>query len=446
MILSIKQLLKVSERGWFTHTHLLLLSVVLNNILDALSDVVHILGGDTANRDTSVLGHVDAVLLDHGVTLLWSESSEGEHTNLSGNVGPVTWNLLLLKGSSKGSSHVVHTLAHSHELIQPLLEVLWVVEDGSGDSGSVLWWGRVVASDDDLGLAHNLGSSGLISTDKVEGSSSLSVESHDLGEGLGNNHLEASLDEKSETIGIIIEGAGGEALVGSVKEWVELLLGTDIGDLLPLLLGWVDTSWVVGAGVEEDGGAWNSVLEIGEHSADIKTLGLLVEVSVLSDLDSGGGEDLVMVSPGWVADIESSWSELGQVLTDHSEGTGSREGLEGDDSWVVDEWAVEAEEDATGSLGEVSKTINWEVLLVEGVVGDNFSLNLADNWEDIWLSIVVSVGTDTEVDLLWVLVVLEADSETEDWVSWGHWNVGELVVQNRKSGDHFEVVFVELRV
>ena len=71
-------------------------------------------------------------------------------------------------------------------------------------------------------------------------------------------------------------------------------------------------------------------------------------------------------------------------------------------------------------------SVDWEVLLVEGVVSADSSFGSSDDWEDEWLSIVVSVGTDSEVDLVGVGVVLESKGESEDWVSWSLLDVGEL--------------------
>lgn len=351
-------------------------------------------------------------------------------------MGPVTWDSLLLEGSSEGGAHIVHTLAHGDELIEPLLSSCWVVEDGGSDSSSVLWWGRVVASDDDLDLAHDAASRGLVSAHDVESSGSLTIESHDFGEGLSDDHLEALIEEKSKSIGIGVKASRGEALVSGIKEWEKVVPLADSGDLGPLLLGWVNTGWVVSAGVEEDGRSWGGSLKVGNHAIDIKTLGLLVEVSVVSEWNSSSLKDLLVVTPGWVAHVEGSWSVLGKELSNHSEGTSSRQSLQGDDSWVANEWAVEAEEDATGTLVEISISIDWEVLLVELVVGHDLGLNLAHNWENIWLSIVVAVGTNTKVDLVWVLVGLEANSESEDWINWGLWHVSELVVQQSESRDH----------
>ena len=64
--------------------------MIIDNILDALDNLVDVLVSDTADGDSAVLGHVDAVVLDHGLRLSLSEASEGEQADLGGDVGPVT--------------------------------------------------------------------------------------------------------------------------------------------------------------------------------------------------------------------------------------------------------------------------------------------------------------------------------------------------------------------
>ena len=113
--------------------------MVVDDVLDAFGDVVNVLGRDSADRDTAIFSHVNAVLLDHCIALLYSEACEGEHSYLSCDVRPVALHLLLFKGTTKGIAHVVHPGAHDNKLVEPLLAHLWVVQDSGCNSGSVLW-------------------------------------------------------------------------------------------------------------------------------------------------------------------------------------------------------------------------------------------------------------------------------------------------------------------
>jgi len=222
-------------------------------------------------------------------------------------------------------------------------------------------------------------------------------------------------------------------LVSSVEEGVESVLAADISNSMPLLLSWVNTGWVVSAGVEKHDGAWLGILEVLNHTLNIETSSLLVEVAVLSHREAGSGEDGVMVAPGWVADIESAWLEFLEEVRDDAEGTSSGKGLYGSNTSTVDVLVLPAEEDLAGTSVELLESVNWKILLVQFVIGADLSLDLAHNWENEWLSVVVAVSANTQVNLLWVLVDLETSRQTEDWVSWGHWDVCELVVQKSEA-------------
>lgn len=88
---------------------------------------------------------------------------------------------------------------------------------------------------------------------------------------------------------------------------------------------------------------------------------------------------------------------------------------------------IPSEENSSCTLVEICKSIDWKVFFLE-VLGDDSSLSFSDNWEDVWFSILRSVGTDSKVDLVWVLAVFVSDREGENWVSWSLVDVVELLV------------------
>ena len=253
---------------------------------------------------------------------------------------------------------------------------------------------------------------------------------------MSNDHIEALGEEETEAVSVLVEATRGEALVGGIEEWVELSALADIGNLLPLSISGVDTGRVVSAGVQKHARAGLSSVKVSDHAVDVKTLGLLVEVAVLAHSNSSRGEHLVVVAPSGVAHVEGAWSELGEELGNDTKGASTGQSLNRGDSGVTDKGAVEAEEDTLGALAELSKTIDGQILLIKSGISDNCCLSLADDGEDVGLAIVVAVGTDTKVDLLGVLVGLEALSQTEDRVSGGHGDVSELSVQCSESGCH----------
>lgn len=270
----------------------------------------------------------------------------------------------------------------------------------------------------------------------MESSSTFSIESHNLSERLGNNHLEALVEEVSETVSISVEESRSEALVGSVEEGEKVVLGTDISDHSPLFLSGINTSRVVGTSVEEDDRSRLGLGEIFKHSSDVETLGLGIKVSVLVDSKSSSSKDRVMVSPGRVRDVDRSISELSDESSENIEGTGSRKGLARGNSSTGDISVVPSEESTSGSLVEGGITINRGVFFIEGHVLADHLLGLADNGEDVRLTVVVTVGTNTEVNFLFESVSLESGSEGKNGVSGGLLDVLELRVHIGEAGDH----------
>ena len=70
-------------------------------------------------------------------------------------------------------------------------------------------------------------------------------------------------------------------MVGAVETTEEFLGLDDVENILPLLLSWVDTGWVVGAYVEKHKGVVLAGLEVGNHAIKVESLGLFVEVAGL---------------------------------------------------------------------------------------------------------------------------------------------------------------------
>lgn len=138
----------------------------------------------------------------------------------------------------------------------------------------------------------------------MEAASALPVETKVLGEGLGDYELETELDKEPDGGSVPVEVARSETLVGGVKEGEVTLGGHDLGDLAPLGERRVDAGGVVGAGVEEDDRALGGVREGLLHAFNVEALGLLVEVGVLGDGEADVGEDLVVVGPCWIAEVD----------------------------------------------------------------------------------------------------------------------------------------------
>jgi len=138
----------------------------------------------------------------------------------------------------------------------------------------------------------------------VEASGAFTVETKVLGETLRYDELEPLLDEVADGGVVLHQVARREALVRAVEEGKVVLLSHDVGNLLPLVEGRVDTGGIVGASMEEDDGAILGLHEGLLHAIKVQALGLLMEVRVFGDGDGYIGEDLVVVDPGRVGQVD----------------------------------------------------------------------------------------------------------------------------------------------
>jgi hypothetical protein len=104
--------------------------------------------------------------------------------------------------------------------------------------------------------------------------------------------------------GVLSEAPGSEALVCAVEEGEVVASAHDGGNLSPLGLCWIDSSGVVGAGVQEDYAATWCGLDGGKHALEVKTLGFGAVVGVCLNGEVYIGEDLVVVGPGWRGEVD----------------------------------------------------------------------------------------------------------------------------------------------
>lgn len=216
---------------------------------------------------------------------------------------------------------------------------------------------------------------------------------HVLGEGLREADVVALLDKVPDGERVLVDVAAGEALVGHVEEAV-VALRLDGGlDLLPLLDGRVDAGGVVGAGVEEEDALLGRGLEVGEQALKVEADGVLVVVAVLLDGQAGVLEDGGVVGPGRGRDVDLLGARV-EALEEggaDAQGAGAGDGLR--DGEAVEGGAVLAVGQDGGGLGELGHSGDAGVFLVQPR-GDDLLLGLADGGEDVWLALVIAVGTD----------------------------------------------------
>lgn len=357
-----------SQLACHAHNRLLRLA---NDLVNGLGKVLDIPRVETSHADAAVLGHVDVGVLAQLQDLGLAETGEAEHADLVGDVVPGARGAELLELGTQDLAHLDDAAGHGAQVVLPLGEQGGVVEDGAGDAGAVQ---RGVGDlgalqDGELGgdAGGGVGGVGGRGGDEVEAAGALAVEAKVLGEGLGDEELEALLDEVADGPGVAGEVAGGEALVGAVEEGEVVLLAQEGGDLLPLLLGRVDARGVVGAGVEEDDGAVGGGGDGGLHALKVEALCLLGEVGVLGDGEADIAEDLVVVRPRRVGDVDGAVAlvELGEEEGAEMDGTGAGDGLDGGGALLADGGRVGAEHQLVGLRGEADDTGDGGIFVVE---------------------------------------------------------------------------------
>jgi len=161
-------------------------------------EIADVLGRDTSHAYASVARHVDVVLLRQLVDLLGSEPAVAEHSDLVGDVSPVSLGAEIMESLDESGSHRDDPFSHRQDLFFPKSSELGVREDGGHDSGAMDGRIRVHRSDKNLELALD----GLrlirVGTNDVESPDSLSVESKVLGEGLTDRNQVTILDEMTD--------------------------------------------------------------------------------------------------------------------------------------------------------------------------------------------------------------------------------------------------------
>jgi hypothetical protein len=95
----------------------------------------------------------------------------------------------------------------------------------------------------------------------------------------------------------------------------------------------VDAGGVVGAGVEEDDGAFGGGFEGGEHAVEVEAFGAGGPVGVVDGVDADITEDLFVVGPGWGREVEvgEGFEEFGEEEAAQVDCAGAGDGLEGAD-------------------------------------------------------------------------------------------------------------------
>lgn len=218
----------------------------------ALGQVLHILAGDSSHRNATIVGQVDAVLLDNLLDLLWLHARETEHANLVDDVIPVLLGAQLYEVILQQAANIDDAIGHRLHILQPLGAQVLAVQDLGRNPSPMNGGIGVQATDYDLQLGNDAASLLFVGAHGGEGASTLAIQTHILGETLRQAEVMAIGLEGTYGLGIAVDVASGETLVGHVDEGIQVALLHQRRDLAPLLQSGIHAGRIVGAGVQED--------------------------------------------------------------------------------------------------------------------------------------------------------------------------------------------------
>ena len=308
----------------------------------------------------------------------------------------------------------------------PHLGKIFITEDNIDNTGTVNRRVRVEGTGKGLDTGHNNILLFRVSSHEGDATSTFTVDTEVLGEGLEQHDVVGVLGEESQGVSVLLEVTGGETLVGRV-EGAEVVLRLDnVEDVSPLFGGGVNTSGVVSANVQENDRVVLGVLEIFSEAVEVETLGLGVVVAVLLPLLAGDIDKTLVKRPCGSGDQDINVL-VGVPVREHletdTEGAGTGDTLAGSNATFLDLLVVStvSEGEALGDVGV--NTLDAGVFVVHVEI-QNSLFSLTDAIEDERLASVATVDTHAEELLLGVVILLEGLVKTKDRVSGGRGNSG----------------------
>ena len=147
--------------------------------------------------------------------------------------------------------------------------------------------------------------------------------------------------------------ATSKALVGHIKESKVALLLHNVANLAPLVLGRINTSRVMRAGVKKDNAVARGSLNISKETLKVKTDSILVVVAVLLDLETAILEDGIVVGPAWGREVDllRVGVEALQERTADSQSSRSGDGLGNAETAILNHGRIGAVRELSGGRG-----------------------------------------------------------------------------------------------
>ena len=130
----------------------------------------------------------------------------------------------------------------------------------------------------------------------------------------------ASVHEITNNFAILQEVARHETLISGVEEGHLTFNAHQLGDFFPLFRGGVNSSRIVSASMEQNNCSRRGRRQICFHSFKVKALGHGIEVSVLACLEAATFENVLVIAPSWIAEINWLIVVLLQELSEDAKG------------------------------------------------------------------------------------------------------------------------------
>ena len=346
--------------------------------MNSLSKVLHVVRIDGSHRRSRRGKNVHMELSAQSVNLRHGQTRVREHAALLHDVRPVVLRAALLQVLNEQRTHILDSLGHGSALALPLLEQDGIVQDGRHNTSSIDRRARPQRTSADLELLHDVLLLLGASRDDGGDSSTLSVQTEVLREGKSEGNLVSVLDELTESVSIISNGARAVAQVGSIEENDVVLLLAQLRDLVPLLVRRIHSGGVVSASMEQEARMVVSLADVIHHSLEVQNGLLAVQVRVLAGGHSSIAENRVLVSPGGVREVHLSRDvAVLQELGKKTERTRSRDSLSAGNHVLLLVVNLVAPTELGGRLEESGKTNQARILVILGAAESLLSLSHA---------------------------------------------------------------------
>ena len=244
---------------------------------------------------------------------------------------------------------------------------------------------------------------------------SLVVQTEILGIRSGDQELLAVVGDDSYAGRVLFE-AVPEALVGEIEEREDAAPGACGGDRLPLLRREIGAGGVVAAAVEQEDIPGGNVLERGNHGVEGDAVAGRLKVRIGLYLQGSGAEDIGMIRPGRVTQPDGG---LGGDTTHKVGGDAQRAGparcLDGGGAPVGENGVVAAEDDLLAQRRVCGEAVNWEIALCL-LRAQEPLFGLFYGGQHRSLAAAVFVDADTQVDLIWIGVLLKCCGQAQNGV------------------------------